>query len=107
MRDRVLGRAEVEALLAGALPLHLIDCDLEGADLSGLALPGWTFETCQLRRVDWTGARLEGTVWRSCRGAFANFVGADLNEARFAACDLNNSQWRGARLGALCSNGAS
>jgi len=39
-------------------------------------------------------------VWRSCRGPFANFVGADLNEARFVACDLNNSQWRGARLGA-------
>ncbi|HEX7871324.1 MAG TPA: pentapeptide repeat-containing protein [Sphingobium sp.] len=89
-----LSRAEVARLAEPGRPLHLVDCTLEGVDLSSLDLSGWIWERCDVRRVDFTGARLGETIWRSCRGAFATFLGTDLAEAQFFGCDLNNSVFR-------------
>jgi uncharacterized protein YjbI with pentapeptide repeats len=93
-----LTRADIEPLVARRLPVHLIDCDLEQADLSKLDLTGWTFERCTIRRTDFSRSTLEATAWQGCRGAFADFVAADLTEARFASCDLNNALFRRATL---------
>jgi len=91
-----LTRADIEGLLA--LPRHLIDCDLEDANLSGLELTGWRFERCSLRRTDFSRARLETTLWTSCRGAFADFTECDLADAKFISCDFNNASLRRATL---------
>ena len=40
----------------GAGPLTLERCDLSGADLRGLDLPGWTFLDCNLSEASLTGA---------------------------------------------------
>lgn len=93
-----LTRVDIMALIARNAPQHLIDCDLEDADLSALNLSGWTFERCVMRRTNFGGAKLEQTQWRSCRGAFANFLGADLTEARLSASDFNNAIFRRAFL---------
>ena len=95
--EQTLGRADI-APLVGGLPHHLVDCDLDEADLSGLDLSRWTFERCQLRRTDLTGAKLDGSRWMSCRGGFATFAGADLREAALTACDFNNGAFRRAKL---------
>ena len=47
VEGQTLARGDVEALTAQARPLRLADCDLEEADLSHLALDGWTFERCK------------------------------------------------------------
>ena len=93
-----LDRAAVAALAASGAPVHLIDCDLEGADLSDLDLTGWQFERCNLRRTDLAGAQLEGSRWRSVRAPFANFARANLADAALASSDLNNAVLRGTRL---------
>ncbi len=95
--EQTLSRRDIAAL-AGGLPHHLIDCDLDEADLSGLDLSRWIFERCQLRRTDVTGAKLDGTRWLSCRGGFVTFTGADLREAEATACDFNNGGFRRAKL---------
>lgn len=98
VREVALTRTDIERLCASKSPSHLIDCDLEEADLAGLDLPGWTFERCNLRRADFTGSKLEGTVWRSCRAAFAQFIGADLSDATVIASDFNNCVLRRSTL---------
>jgi fluoroquinolone resistance protein len=98
VRDQTLTHTDITELAARRTPIHLIDCELEESDLSGLDLTRWHFERCGLRRVDFTGARLEGTVWTSCRAGFASFVRADLSEAQFMASDLNNASLRNATL---------
>lgn len=90
VREQALTRADVTRLLASSSPSHLIDCDLEEADLARLDLSGWTFERCNLRHTDFTGSKLEGTAWRSCRAALARFIGADLSDATVIASDFNN-----------------
>ena len=69
VREQSLSRGDVESLRVSAAPVHLVDCDLEAADLAGLDLARLTFERCNMRRVDFSGCNLEGTVWRSCRAA--------------------------------------
>lgn len=96
---QTLGRADI-AKLCGETPAHLVECELEEANLSGLDLSGWTFERCALRRADLTGATLVGTIWQSCRAAFANFSGADLAEAVVGASDFNNVSLRRANIAA-------
>ncbi|MGH6782544.1 MAG: pentapeptide repeat-containing protein, partial [Sphingomonadaceae bacterium] len=82
LSGRTLARSDVEALAASGA-VHLVDCDLEDSDLSGLTLTGWTFERCNLRRVKFASANLAGSKWQSCRGPFADFLGADLSDAAF------------------------
>lgn len=96
---QTLSHADI-ATLCSAQPSHLIDCDMEEANLSGLDLSGWTFERCALRHADLTGATLVGTRWQSCRAAFANFSGADLAEAVVGASDFNNISLRRANIAA-------
>lgn len=95
---RNLTRADIEPLVARRLPVRLVDCDMEEADLSKLDLTGWSFERCNIRRTCFSRSTLEATTWQGCRGAFADFVAADLTEASFASCDLNNSLFRRATL---------
>ncbi len=114
VRGRTLSRKDAEALVtagnkagrreAGG-PQHLIDCDLEEADLSRLDLTEWTFERCGLRHTDFTGARLDGTKWLSCKGATANFSGAVLTDALFQSSDFNNASFRGATLASAMIRG--
>jgi len=95
LTDRLVARAD----LAGAAgPGHLLGCDLDEADFSGLDLTGWVFERCTLRRIELSGARLEFSRWRNCRGAFANFSGAGLEDAVFQSSDFNNASFRRAVL---------
>ncbi|HEX7819735.1 MAG TPA: pentapeptide repeat-containing protein [Sphingobium sp.] len=102
VRGQSLTRETVQALIARLAPGtgagHLVDCDGDETDLSGLDLWGWTFERCSFRRAKFTGARLEGVKWLSCRGAFADFQGADLTDALFRGCDFNNGMFRRATL---------
>jgi uncharacterized protein YjbI with pentapeptide repeats len=97
LSEQRLGRADIVPLAMG-LPAHLIDCDLDEADLSGLDLSRWIFERCQLRHTDFTGAKLDGTRWQSCRGGFVQLTCADLREAELLACDFNNGVLRRAKL---------
>lgn len=98
VEGRTLGREDIARLAASDAPGHLIDCDLDEADLGGLDLSGWIFERCSVRRADFARSRLEGVRWLSCRGAFASFVGADLTDAAFVSSDFNNAVLRHATL---------
>jgi len=42
----------------GPSPLTLVRCDLLGADLRGLDLPGWQFHDCNLDEAKLNGTRL-------------------------------------------------
>lgn len=93
-----LARADVVALMPGAGAIHLVDCDLDAADLTDLDLAGWRFERCSLRRSDMAKANLERTQWLSCRAPFASFFSVDLTEAAIQSCDFNNANFRHGRL---------
>jgi uncharacterized protein YjbI with pentapeptide repeats len=73
-------------------PLRLMGVDLSGADLSRRVLEHWVFERCTLAQTSFLGARLEGTQWKSCRAGHAVFEAANLLEAQFISCDLNNTR---------------
>jgi fluoroquinolone resistance protein len=89
---------QITDLLREGVAVALVECDLDELELGRLDLAGWRFERCSLRRADLGGARLERTQWRSCRGAMASFLGADLTDAVFTSCDINNAVLRSARL---------
>lgn len=79
--EGVATREAVEAVLREhKAALRFVEWNFTGADLSALDLAG-----CEFMR---------------CAGARVTFTSAILSEARFDACDLNNSKWAGARLGA-------
>lgn len=88
LKQLTLSRSEVEALAGKSHTV--VECELIGADLSGLDLSRWSFERCDLRQTVFDGAKLERSRWRSCRAAFASFVDCDLSEATFANSDFNN-----------------
>ncbi|MCA3837876.1 MAG: pentapeptide repeat-containing protein, partial [Burkholderia sp.] len=76
---RTLDRAELMQLVEGSpAPLHLEDCDLEGADLSRLDLRGARFERCALAEASFVGATLAHTSWIRCRARQADFASCDL-----------------------------
>ena len=91
----------VDGLCAPRRPVRLVDCDLDGLDLSRRDLTGWTFERCSMRNGRFDGAMLERTVWKSCRAPIASFVGVDLSDAQFLSSDFNNSIFRRAKLTSL------
>lgn len=43
-------------------------------------------------------AALSQTTWVRCQGRQADFEAAELVNAQFLNCDLNNTKWRRARL---------
>lgn len=98
IRNQALTRADLESLTGAFI---LVDCDLEEADLSGLAMMDWRFERCQIRRTRFSSAQLRRAQFLSCRGAFADFTGADLEECRMTGSDFNNSLFRRANLNAM------
>jgi len=97
IEDRSLDRAAIEAL-AGAQPVLLRRCELDEANLSGLTMRSWVFDTCSFKRTKLIGAKLEESRWTGCRGAFADFSGASLTEVTIDASDFNNAGFRGATL---------
>ena len=105
IEHRVLKRADIEILVCPGVPVHLVDCDLEGADLSRLDLSGWVFERCLLKQSKLTGAGLERTQWRGCRGALADFGSADISEAAFQSGDYNNASFRRAKANSTTFKG--
>ena len=96
--DRSLARADVEALCSRGSPACVVGCDLDGVDLSGLAMTGWRFERCGVRKAIFKNAKLAETAWVGCRGAFADFTAAELTDARFQSGDFNNAKFRRAAI---------
>uniref|UniRef100_UPI0016419725 pentapeptide repeat-containing protein n=1 Tax=Burkholderia gladioli TaxID=28095 RepID=UPI0016419725 len=75
---RTLDRADLLLLVESSpAPIHLEDCDLEGADLSRLDLRGVRFERCALAEASFVGATLARTEWIRCRARQASFASAD------------------------------
>jgi uncharacterized protein YjbI with pentapeptide repeats len=56
---------------------------------------GWTLTEISLARIDF-----QGCEFVRCRGGHADFSFCDLTDARFSACDFNNSLWHRAILSA-------
>jgi uncharacterized protein YjbI with pentapeptide repeats len=91
--------------LAGAeLPiLSLVDCALEGCELSNLVA-----RDASLRRVLFAGGRLTGmqvidgeledVSFGGCRADLASFYGAQLDRVEFEGCVLRDADFRGAKL---------
>ena len=52
-------------------------------------------------------ATLEGSEWRGCSLTDAVFDGSECGDARFLHCNLANTSWRNAKLGAaaICNGG--
>ncbi len=98
VENRVIGREDVSRLLRPGAAVTLKDCDLNEADLSGLALPQWTFEKCRMGGVNFQDSDLEGARFVASRGPLANFTGADLGDVQFTACDFNNSTFTESRM---------
>ena len=90
--ERVEGGRPDLAALAGRV-VHLVDCDLNGADLSGLDMAGWWFQRCQMREARAIRAVLEGALFEGCRGGMADFRAARMAEATLRGCDFNNANF--------------
>jgi hypothetical protein len=78
--------------------ITLVNCDLEGANLSQARICEANLCGANLSRADLHGADLRGTYlcWADLRGA--NLSGADLSEAQLIWADLGNADLRGASL---------
>lgn len=101
-----LSRDDVQGLIAAhALPLHFVDCDFEGADLSRVDLRGVAFERCTIVETSFFGATLSHSRWTRCRAREADFGSADLVDAAFRSSDLNNTSWRRAKLASVAFHG--
>lgn len=97
--DQTVTRSQLEALLAGAAPSRRFErCVFDGEDLGGLSLQGVEFVDCSLARTRLDRASLADSHWQGCRCAVAVFDLADLSDARFEHCDLNNTSWCRAKL---------
>ena len=82
----------------GPGPLTLARCDLSGADLRGLDLPGWAFHDCNLDEARLTGARLDSAVFQGGSARSATFIDADLAGARFEMVDATGAHFGGALM---------
>ena len=103
------GRPDLAALAGGVV--HLADCDLSEADLSGLHMGGWWFQRCQFRAAKVMQAVLDGAIFEGCRGAFADFRAARLAEASPRGSDFNSANFgevvlTGARIAGCKLTGA-
>lgn len=76
-----------------------IECDLEGADLTGASLVRAVFLQSNLARVRFAGAKLVKAVFvQQCSLASANLSGADLTEANLRETELRGVNLDGAIL---------
>lgn len=105
--SRTLTRRNIEAAIAAAtMPVHLVECDLEGVDLSRLDIGGFSFDRCSLIETDLSHASAVGTTWTSCRARKASLRGIDLTDATMRSGDWNNSDWQGATIASMRMTGA-
>jgi fluoroquinolone resistance protein len=96
---RTLARSNMESAIAAATKqVRLIDCELEGVDLSRLDVSGFVFERCNLIEADLSHVAAAGTRWISCRARKATLRGADLTDAVFQSGDWNNSDWQAVQI---------
>jgi fluoroquinolone resistance protein len=96
---RTLTRSSVESAIAAATKqVRIIECDLEGADLSRLDVTGFVFDRCNLIEADLAHIVATGTTWSGCRARRANMRGADLTDSVFRTGDWNNGSWQAAQL---------
>lgn len=96
---RTLLRRNVEAAIrAATMPVHVVECDLEDVDLSGLDLTNFSFERCTLIKTDLSHIHAAATTWTGCRARQAVVKGADLTDAVFKGGDWNNSDWERATI---------
>jgi len=86
------------AISAAKLPVHFVECDLEGVDLSRLDLSRFVFERCALIECNLSYSEAVGSTWISCRARKTLLRGADFGDAKFKAGDWNNSEWQEAQL---------
>ena len=103
---RQLARRNIEACIASrSMPVRLVDCDLDGADLSRLDLSGFMFERCALIEADLSNASAVGTIWTSCRARKTILRGIDLTDAVFRSGDWNNGDWQASRIAGAAFTG--
>lgn len=96
---RTLARSNMESAIAAATKqVRVIDCDLEGVDLSRLDVTGFLFERCNLIEADLSHMVAVGTRWISCRARKTVLRGADLTDAVFQSGDWNNADWQAVQI---------
>jgi len=96
---QTISRSQMESLISASTnSLVFEDCDFEGVDLSRLNLRGFEFRDCSFIEASIYATVLSQSTWLRCRGRQADFEAAELVDALFQNCDLNNSKWRRARL---------
>ena len=71
---------------------------LVGKDLSGISLPGVTFEFVDARKVNLSDADLRGGYFKGTVFKMANFTGANLSNAFFGWANLAGVNFTGANL---------
>lgn len=82
----------------GAEALTLARCDLSGADLRRLDLPGWHFNDCNLNEARLTGARLDSAIFTGGSARSSTFIDADLTGARCETVDASDAHFGGALI---------
>jgi len=96
---QAISRSQMESLISGSTNSFVFeDCDFEGVDLSRLDMRGFEFRDCSFIEASIYATVLSQSTWLRCRGRQADFEAAELVDALFQNCDLNNSKWRRARL---------
>lgn len=96
---RTLLRRNVDAAIrAATMPVHVVECDLEEVDLSGLDLTNFSFERCTIIKADLSHVKAAGTTWTGCRARQAVVKGAEFTDAAFKGGDWNNSDWERATI---------
>jgi len=86
------------AIAAATKQVRLIECDLQGVDLSRLDLSGFVFDRCNLIEADLSHMVAVGSAWLGCRARRTNLRGADLTDARFTSGDWNNGSWQAVQI---------
>lgn len=96
---RTLTRANIASAIAAATKqVRVIECELEGVDLSRLDLTGFVFDRCNLIEADLSHIVAPATEWISCRARKTTLRGADLTDAAFRSGDWNNGSWQAVQI---------
>ena len=84
----------------GTGPVAIVHCNLSGADLRGLDLPGWQarLNGSSLDSAVFTGGSARGAAFLDCDLAGARFDGVDASDARFGNALMSEAEFRGCRL---------
>ena len=86
------------AIAAATKQVRLIECELEGVDLSRLDLSGFVFDRCNLIEADLAHVVGVRTSWIGCRARRTNLRGADLTDSTFRSGDWNNGSWQAVQI---------